>query len=122
MVELDPETGKAVPGAAVHHLATRPDAPYAVEGASILHHGRYYYCSASVTGPYTDSEGRSMLDGGGDLLLASHGRYVGPGGESTSRAHGKTWLAYHYYDANDDGTPKLGLDELRWRAGWPVFK
>ncbi|MFL6115074.1 MAG: arabinan endo-1,5-alpha-L-arabinosidase, partial [Catenulispora sp.] len=28
MVRLDPRTGKAVSGATVHHLATRPDAPY----------------------------------------------------------------------------------------------
>ncbi len=133
MVELDAGTGKAIPDAPVHHLATHPDAPYAVEGPSIVHHGGYSYLfasydaccagvnstygirvgrSTSVTGPYADSEGRSMLDRGGDLLLAGHGRYVGPAGEST----------FHYYDADDDGTPKLGLNEFRWRAGWPVFK
>ncbi|BCM66699.1 hypothetical protein EASAB2608_02033 [Streptomyces sp. EAS-AB2608] len=143
MVELDPGTGKAVPGATVHHLATRPDAPYAVEGPAILHHGGHYYLfasydaccagvnstykirvgrSTSVTGPYVDSTGKPMLEGGGDLLLAGHGRYAGTGGESTFRSHGKTWLAYHYYDADDDGTPKLGLNELRWRAGRPVLK
>ncbi|MFG3204967.1 arabinan endo-1,5-alpha-L-arabinosidase [Streptomyces sp. NPDC048192] len=143
MVELDPATGKAIPGAEVRHLATRPDAPYAVEGASIVHHGRYYYLfasydaccqgvnstykirvgrSASVTGPYTDSTGKPMLEGGGDLVLASHGRYIGPGGESAFRADGTTWLAYHYYDANDDGTPKLGLNRLAWRSDWPVVK
>ncbi|MGW7420126.1 arabinan endo-1,5-alpha-L-arabinosidase [Streptomyces sp. NPDC054813] len=141
MVELNPRTGKAIPGAAVAHLATRPDAPYAVEGASILHHGRYYYLfasydaccagvnstykirvgrSTSVTGPYTDSTGTPMLNGGGDLLLASHGRYIGPGGESTFSVHGGTWLAYHYYDAADNGTPKLGLNPLGWtKDGWP---
>ncbi|MGW2744935.1 family 43 glycosylhydrolase [Streptomyces sp. NPDC001450] len=143
MVELDRRTGKALPGAPVHHLATRPDAPYAVEGASILHHGAYYYLfasydaccagvnstykiragrSTSITGPYADSTGTPLLQGGGDLLLAGHGRYIGPGGESTFRTHGKTWLAYHYYDANDNGTPKLGLNKLGWRAGWPVFQ
>jgi arabinan endo-1,5-alpha-L-arabinosidase len=63
-----------------------------------------------------------MLDGGGDLVLASHGRCTGPGGESAFRAHGKTWLAYHYSDANDDGTPKLGLHQLGRRAGRPVVK
>ncbi|WEO97621.1 hypothetical protein A6P39_028405 [Streptomyces sp. FXJ1.172] len=63
-----------------------------------------------------------MLDGGGDLFLASHGRYIGPGGESAFRSHGKTWLAYHYYGANDNGTPKLGPNQLGWRAGRPVLK
>lgn len=144
MVELNPETGKAVPGATVHHLATRPDAPYAVEGPYIVRHGRHYYLFASydtccagvnstyrikvgratsVTGPYTDRTGKPMLEGGGDLLLAGHGRYVGPGGESVFRDRGQDWLAYHYYDADDNGTPKLGLNRLAWtRDGWPTLQ
>jgi arabinan endo-1,5-alpha-L-arabinosidase len=140
MVELDPETGKALPNATVHHLATRPDAPYAVEGPYIVKHGRYYYLfasydaccsgvdstykikvgrSTSVTGPYVDSRGKPLLEGGGDLLLAGHGRYVGTGGESVFRDRGQDWLAYHYYDATDNGTPKLGLNRLSWKTGWP---
>jgi arabinan endo-1,5-alpha-L-arabinosidase len=142
MVELNPETGKAIPGATVHHLATRPDAPYAVEGPYIVKHGRYYYLfasydaccsgvnstykirvgrSTSVTGPYVDSEGTPMLEGGGDLLLAGHGRYIGTGGQSVLRDRGQDWLAYHYYDAEDNGTPKLGLNKLSWGCdGWPA--
>lgn len=141
MVELNPRTGKALEGATVHHLATRPDAPYAVEGPYIVKHGRHYYLfasydaccagvnstykirvgrSTSVTGPYVDSTGKPMLEGGGDLLLAGHGRYVGTGGQSVFRARGGDWLAYHYYDSDDDGTPKLGLNRLDWgRDGWP---
>ncbi|KND29707.1 arabinan endo-1,5-alpha-L-arabinosidase [Streptomyces acidiscabies] len=141
MVELDRRTGRAVESAEVHHLATRPDAPYAVEGPSVVRHGRYYYLfasydtccagvnstykirvgrSTSVTGPYTDSQGRPMLEGGGDLVLESHGRYVGTGGESVFRDRGRDWLAYHYYDAEDNGVPKLGLNRLDWtRDGWP---
>ncbi|WP_031476153.1 arabinan endo-1,5-alpha-L-arabinosidase [Streptomyces bicolor] len=142
MVELNPRTGKAAQGAPVHHLATRPDAPYAVEGPYIVKHGRYYYLFASydqccagvnstykirvgrsttVTGPYMDSEGKPLLEGGGDLLLAGHGRYVGTGGQSVFRARdGQDWLAYHYYDAEGEGTPKLGLNRLSWTStGWP---
>jgi arabinan endo-1,5-alpha-L-arabinosidase len=53
-------------------------------------------------------------------LLAGHGRYVGTGGQSVFRDRGKDWLAYHYYDAEDNGTPKLGLNRLSWtRDGWP---
>ncbi|MEV5434604.1 arabinan endo-1,5-alpha-L-arabinosidase [Streptomyces sp. NPDC052682] len=142
MVELNPKTGKALPGAPVHHLATRPDAPYAVEGPYVVRHGRYYYLfasydaccaganstykirvgrSTSVTGPYTDSTGTPMLQGGGDLLLSGHGRYAGPGGQSVFRDHGEDWLAYHYYDAQDNGTPKLGINKLGWtKDGWPA--
>ncbi|SDO19387.1 arabinan endo-1,5-alpha-L-arabinosidase [Streptomyces sp. cf386] len=36
------------------------------------------------------------------------------------RAKGQDWLACHYYDAEDEGTPKLGLNKLNWqRDGWP---
>ncbi|MFE9438158.1 arabinan endo-1,5-alpha-L-arabinosidase [Streptomyces sp. NPDC006602] len=142
MVELNSRTGKAVEGATVHHLATRPDAPYAVEGPYIVKHGRYHYLFASydaccsgvnstyrirvgrstkVTGPYVDSAGKPLLEGGGDLLLAGHGRYVGTGGESVFTDRGQDWLAYHYYDAEDQGTPKLGLNRLSWTEnGWPM--
>ena len=144
MVELDPRTGKAIAGATVHHLATRPDAPYAVEGPAVVRHGRHYYLfasydaccqgvnstykirvgrSTSVTGPYVDKEGKPLLDGGGTLLLAGHGRYVGPGGESVLRDRGgRDVLAYHYYDATDSGTPKLGLNPITWtKSGWPAL-
>ena len=144
MVQLNPRTGKAIPGATVAHLATRPDAPYAVEGPYVVKHGHYYYLfasydaccqgvnstykirvgrSTSVTGPYVDSAGQPLLEGGGDLLLAGHGRYMGPGGESVFRDRGQDWLAYHYYDGEDNGTPKLGLNRLDFtRDGWPVLK
>lgn len=144
MVPLDPETGKAIPEATVAHLATRPDAPYAVEGPYVVRHGPYYYLFASydaccagvdstykirvgrstkVTGPYADSTGKPLLEGGGDLLLAGHGRYIGTGGESVFRTHGQDWLAYHYDDGQDNATPKLGLNRLGWtRNGWPVVR
>lgn len=33
---------------------------------------------------------------------------------------GQDRLAYHYCDAEDEGTPKLGLNKLNWqRNGWP---
>ncbi|MCD7439643.1 arabinan endo-1,5-alpha-L-arabinosidase [Streptomyces lincolnensis] len=142
MIELNPFTGKALPNPTVHHLATRPDVPYAVEGPEIVKHGRYYYLfasydaccagvnstykikvgrSTSVTGPYADSTGKPMLEGGGDLLLEGHGRYIGTGGQSVFQDRGRDILAYHYYDAEDEGTPKLGLNQLRWtRTGWPM--
>ncbi|MFD3656081.1 arabinan endo-1,5-alpha-L-arabinosidase [Streptomyces sp. NPDC058620] len=142
MIRLDPRTGKAhTADTAVRHLATRPDLPYAVEAPAIVKHGAYWYlfnsydacCSGlsatykikvgratSLTGPYTDSGGTPMLRGGGDLLLAGHGRYIGPGGQSLMRDRGADVLVHHYYDGEDDGAPKLGLNELRWgEDGWP---
>lgn len=35
--------------------------------------------SRKVTGPYMDNVGRSMLEGGGRMVVAAGGRVVGPG-------------------------------------------
>ncbi|MFJ9863794.1 family 43 glycosylhydrolase [Streptomyces sp. NPDC101165] len=79
MVAMVDAFHRAYPDVAVR--ASTPDAPYAVEGASILHYGAYYYLfasydaccagvnstykirvgrSTSITGPYADSTGTPM--------------------------------------------------------------
>lgn len=55
-----------------------------------------------------------MGDPHGPLLLETHGRFVGPGGQSVMRDRGRDVLVYHYYDGDDGGTPKLGLNRLAW--------
>lgn len=143
MIELDPATGKSrTADPEVLHLATRPDEPYAVEAPYIVEHQGSYYlfvsydrCCAGTdstynirvgraahpAGPYYDRDGTAMTDGGGELLLAGHGRYVGTGGQSVLRDRGRDVLVYHYYDADDAGVPKLGLNPLSWgKDGWPV--
>ncbi|WP_354533032.1 arabinan endo-1,5-alpha-L-arabinosidase, partial [Nonomuraea sp. KC401] len=145
MIRLDPSTGKRLPGdGTLHHLATRPDAPHAVEAPHIVRHGGHYYLfasydqccagtsstykikvgrSTSPTGPYADRSGRSMLNGGGTTVLETHGRIVGPGGQSVMRDVDGDLLVYHYYDGADNGTPKLGINLLGWDAdGWPYVR
>ncbi|MFC5815160.1 MULTISPECIES: arabinan endo-1,5-alpha-L-arabinosidase [Nonomuraea] len=142
MIRLDPRTGlRHEKDRTLYHLATRPDAPYAVEAPDIVERGGYYYLfasydrccagldstykikvgrSTSPTGPYTGRDGQPMMTGGGTLLLETHGRFVGPGGQSVMRDRGRDVLVYHYYDGDDGGTPKLGLNRLAWDAdGWP---
>lgn len=144
MIRLDPATGKQHPTDRTrYHLATRPDSPHAVEAPDIVRHGGYYYLfasydrccagtdstykikvgrSASPTGPYVDRNGRRMLDGGGTLLLETHGRHIGPGGQSVMRDSDGDVLVYHYYDGADGGTPKLGVNLIGWdSAGWPYL-
>jgi arabinan endo-1,5-alpha-L-arabinosidase len=135
---LDPATG--MPSAAdpvFHALATR-QAPGAVEGPSIVRHGRFYYLFASfdfccrgvdsdyrlmvgrarsVLGPYVDRAGAPMLQGGGTELLRGYNEFAGPGGADV---YGHL-LVHHYYDRDDAGLPKLSVRRLRWRAGWPVL-
>ena len=82
--------------------------------------------SASPTGPFLDRDGVDMRDGGGTMLLDRDGvilgdpRYIGPGHAGVyEHTDGGLALSFHYYDATDDGTPKIGMAELRFTDGWP---
>jgi len=143
LIAIDPATGKQLAGdSAVHRLAHRPASP-AIEGACIYPHGPWYYLFASfdrccrgaastyhivvgraanITGPYRDRCGVDMQIGGGTILLSSHGRYAGPGGQSVFHDTGGDYLIYHYYDAAQGGRPTLGINSIGWdAAGWPFL-
>ena len=76
--------------------------------------------STSPTGPYLDRGGLDLLDGGGTVLLSSHGHIYGPGGQSVMKVGSQPLLVYHYYDGNAGGAPRLGLNSLSFDAdGWP---
>ena len=42
----------------------------------------------------------------GTLLLATSGRYIGPGHASLLTRSNQDWLVFHYYDGEDRGRPK----------------
>ncbi len=140
LIELDPESGMVLPDdKPVHGIAGRGGA--GIEASSILEHGGKFYlfvsfdqcCKAlnstynirvgradQVTGPYLDRDGRSMLEGGGTLLLGSTGRVIGPGGQEALLTSKGEMLTYHYYDGDDLGVAKLQFTPLRWtQDGWP---
>jgi arabinan endo-1,5-alpha-L-arabinosidase len=130
-------------GAACKQLAYHPSGT-GIEGSYIYPHGGYYYLfasidncckgvnstyriivgrSTSVTGPYTDRGGLDLTQGGGTILLSSHGNIYGPGGEGVFTANGNPMLVYHYYDGNNNGYPALGINKLGWTAdGWPYVE
>ena len=137
---LDPDTGKLIqPDAPRIALASRHGG--AIEAASILEHeGRFYLfvsfdqCCKGVAstynirvgradrieGPYRDKDGKAMLEGGGSLLLATTGRFIGPGGQEALKTSKGDMLAYHYYDGDAAGASKLQLSPILWSAdGWP---
>ena len=125
--QLNPETGKLI----------RPDAPRialagrnggAIEAASILERDGKFYLFVSfdqcckgvastysirvgradaIEGPYRDKDGKAMLDGGGSLVLATTGRFIGPGGQEAVKTSKGDRLAYHYYDGDAAGAAKL---------------
>ncbi|GAA2341965.1 arabinan endo-1,5-alpha-L-arabinosidase [Streptomyces kunmingensis] len=142
MIRIDPSTGKQYAGdTARRSLASRPTGTKAVEAPYIVKHGNYYYlfasydvcCSgtsstykvkvgraSSVTGPYYDKAGVALTNNGGTPVLESHGSVIGPGGQSIMNDTDGDLIVYHYYDGNDNGTPKLGVNLLDWSSGWPV--
>lgn len=142
MIQINPATGKQLSSNTTRYsLASRPTGTKAVEAPSIVKRGGYYYLFASydtccagtsstykvkvgratsVTGPYHDKNGVPMTNNGGTAVLESHGSVIGPGGQSIMNDSDGDLIVYHYYDGNDNGTPKLGVNLLNWSTGWPV--
>ena len=79
--------------------------------------------SPSVTGPYLDRDGRSLVDGGGTLILEGDERWAGVGHNSVYTFHDKDYLVFHGYDTSTPrGLPRLRIERLEWDAdGWPVI-
>lgn len=141
MIQLNPATGKqSASNTTRYSIAERPS-PDAEEASYIYPHGGFYYLfvsfdyccrgvnstyhimvgrSTSPTGPYTDESGTAMMSGGGTQILAAHGNIIGPGGQSAMHDVDGDLLVYHYYAANQNGTPELGINLLGWTSsGWP---
>jgi len=77
--------------------------------------------SQKVTGPYTDRRNTPMTRGGGTLLVASAGRWRGPGHNAVLQEGGQDKIMYHAYDAEEGGVPKLRIGSLVWDSnGWPL--
>ncbi len=73
-----------------------------------------------IEGPYRDRDGKAMLEGGGSLVLATTGRFIGPGGQEAVKTSKGDMLAYHYYDGDAGGVAKLQVSPILWSAdGWP---
>jgi len=75
--------------------------------------------SRKITGPYVDSRGVPMMQGGGTPLLSADGRWLGPGGESIlMQSSAQDIIVFHAYDFRT-GAPALQISTLVWRNGWP---
>jgi arabinan endo-1,5-alpha-L-arabinosidase len=140
LAELAPATGKLLRSdAPLIALASRHGG--AVEAPSLLEHERKFYLFVSfdqccrgvastynirlgradrIEGPYFDRDGKAMLDGGGSLMLATTGRFIGPGGQEAVKTSQGEMLVYHYYDGANAGVAKIQFSPIRWTAdGWP---
>lgn len=90
-------------------------------GTSSTYNIRYGRAS-SITGPYYDQNGVSMLDGGGTVLAKSSGNIIGPGGQCIfTDANGKTAIGYHFYNGARNGEANLRIQNIKTVSGWPVL-
>lgn len=137
IVRLDRNTMK--PTGAITRIAARSGG---VEAPCIVYNGGYYYLfvsidrccngvnstykiaygrATSITGPYRDKANVAMTSGGGTVLDAGNSQWKGPGGQDVYQ-NGSAWvIARHAYDATDNGTPKLLINDLYWTSGWPRY-
>jgi arabinan endo-1,5-alpha-L-arabinosidase len=137
LVELDPKTGKRVEGNEAINIAID------CEGTDLIYHDGWYYrlgthgtcCngttstyniragrSRKVTGPYLDNMGMDMLKGGGKLVVAANGRYIGAGHFGLlDLGDGVQKFSCHYEaDLDRGGRSILDIRALLWKNGWPV--
>jgi arabinan endo-1,5-alpha-L-arabinosidase len=142
MRKLDATTGQlSTTDPTLYSIAGRNGG--AIEAASVISHNGYYYLFVSfdacckgvsstyrtmvgraskITGPYTNKAGAAMTTGAAEQLLATSGRYIGPGGGTAFR-NGTTYLyAFHYYDGDNDGNSKLQVRPITFDAtDWPTL-
>ena len=117
----------------------RPLDPPAVEGPAIVRHEGHYYLFVAfdfccrgknstykifvgrakrITGPYYDRDGKSLLEGGGTLLIEGSENWRGPGGQSVLHQPSGDFLAFHSY-SSATGKASLMIAKLKWKDGWP---
>ena len=137
IVELDPASGKRLPGNEPVDIAID------MEATALLHRNGWYYLlgthgtccdgpnssynirvgrSRSPTGPYVDHKGMPLLRGGGKLLIAGRGRLYGPGHFGLiDLGDGVQKFSMHYEsDMDRSGRSILAIHPLLWRDDWPV--
>jgi arabinan endo-1,5-alpha-L-arabinosidase len=137
IVELDPATGKRLPGNEPVDIAID------MEATALLHRNGWYYLlgthgtccdgpnssyniragrSRSPTGPYVDHRGVPLLKGGGKLLIAGRRRLYGPGHFGLIELDGGVQKFSMHYESDMDrsGRSILAIAPLLWRDDWPV--
>jgi arabinan endo-1,5-alpha-L-arabinosidase len=137
---LDTATGK--PSSADTKLYALAAHSGGIEAPSIVWHNGYYYLfvsydacckgvdstyrtmvgrASAITGPYSDADGKPMLQGNALQLLAKDGRYIGPGGGTAFRDGDQYFYVYHYYDGQMNGASELMLRPIEWQNDWPAL-
>ena len=143
---IEPVTGMLSADSTVYSLARRPLLDHAVEGASLVHHGSYYYLfistghcceanyldddyeeavgrSTSLHGPFLDTTGVDLEAGGGTVLLQENAMWNAPGGGTAylDATTGESLLVFHALKMGPDPTGYLWVKQLTWTNDWPTL-
>jgi len=140
LVKLDATTGLRA-DTTLTSLANGANSKGSLEGGWIFKRCGYYYlfsswgscCSGAydynirvgrattVTGPYVDQAGTSLMSGGGTLLVQGNTDWVAPGHNAVITYNNKTYNIYHALKGSSSGAATLRISEIAWDAnGWPV--
>jgi len=137
LIELDPKTGKRMPGNEPVNIAID------CEATAMMYRDGWYYLlgthgtccdgpnstynirvgrSRKVTGPYLDNMDIPMLRGGGKLVAAANGPLIGAGHFGLlDLGDGVEKFSCHYEaDLRRSGRSVLSIQPLLWKDGWPV--
>lgn len=139
LVELSPETGLRLDA---ETPPTRLAWAEMIEAATLIERDGWYYLfvnhglccrgvdstyeirvgrSRNVSGPFVDSQGRPLTEGGGDLVLGTDARRVGPGHVAPLAEAPTDRFGFHFYDGAQRGWSKLGMAQWQWsQDGWPT--
>jgi arabinan endo-1,5-alpha-L-arabinosidase len=135
LIKLD-STGARADSTAPQNIARNSS----IEGPYIIHQCGYYYLfvsfgaccsgaydynirvgrSTSVTGPYVDKAGTSMLSGGGTLLVQGNTTWHAPGHNAVLVTPTGAYNIYHALNSSN-ANATLRISQLALDAqGWPV--
>ena len=147
---IDPATGMlSREDGRTYDLADRPDdRVHAIEGSSLVRHEHCYYLFVSfgaccnpnprdddyrivvgqgdgAHGPFRDRQGRSMMDGAGEVILKGDNiNFDGPGGQTAYTDPDPDrgdLIAFHGLKL-PAGQAYLFVNPLTWVDGWPVIE
>jgi len=140
MVKLDASTGLRA-DTMLYSIANGANSKGSLEGGWVFKRCGYYYLfsswgaccsgaydynirvgrSTTVTGPYVDEAGTSLMSGGGTLLVQGNADWVAPGHNAVITYNNKTYNIYHALKGSSSGAATLRISEIAWDAnGWPV--
>lgn len=136
LVELDPKTGARVEGNEAIDIGID------CEATDLIYRNGWYYLlgthgtccdgvnstynivcgrSRNIEGPYIDNTGRTMIQGGGRMVIKAHDHVVGPGHFGrTIVEEGVERMSCHFEaDFDLGGYSTLGIRPLIWHNDWP---